>query len=102
MEIYYATKALEKLCTDEKEMAKKRADIADKLKLRVNALREAKDFVDLQRIDQGGKWHELQANLAGAWSGRLSRNWRLLVRPDGDGQPEERNEATILDLDDYH
>ena len=102
MEIYYATKALEKLCTDEKEAARKRADLADKLKLRVNALREARDFVDLQIIDRGGKWHELKVNLAGTWSGRLSPNWRLLVRSEGEGPPEERNEATILDLDDYH
>lgn len=102
MKDYYATRALERLCTDETEMTKKRADVADKLKLRVNAIREAKNFGDLQRIDPLGKWHELNANLAGTWSGRLSRNWRLLVRPEGEGSPEERNEATILDLDDYH
>ena len=102
MKDYYATRALERLCTDEKEMAKKRADVAEKLKLRVNAIREAKNFGDLQRIDPLGKWHELKANLAGTWAGRLSPNWRLLVRPEGDGPPEERSEATILDLDDYH
>lgn len=102
MKVNYAARTLERLCMDEHDMFKRRADVADKLKLRVNALREAKDFGDLLRIDPLGRWHALQTDLAGIWAGRLSRNWRLLVRPEGVGPIEETSEATVLGLDDYH
>jgi proteic killer suppression protein len=102
MRIRYASRALEKLCTDEQEMVKRRADVADKLKVRVNALYEANDFSDLQKIDPLGRWHALHKDLAGAWAGHLSRNWRLLVKPEGGGPIEETDAATLLGLDDYH
>ena len=102
MEVRYENKKLEKLCTDEREMRRKRADIADRLRLRVNALRTAETVGELSTHDPLGNWHPLGANLDGLWSGKLSANYRLLVRPDDSADPLYAVTVTVIDIDDYH
>jgi proteic killer suppression protein len=97
----YKDNKLEKLCTNEREMRRRRPDLQKKLRLRVNALRTAATVGDLPRDDPGGAWHELKGDLDGIWSGELSGNWRLLVEPD----PLKSLSAlvvTVIDIDDYH
>jgi proteic killer suppression protein len=101
LEVRYKDNKLEKLCTNEREMRRRRSDIQKKLRLRVNALRTATTVGDLPRDDPGGAWHELKGHLDGIWSGELSRNWRLLVEPD----PLKSLSAvvvTVIDIADYH
>jgi proteic killer suppression protein len=101
LELRYKDNKLEKLCTNEREMQRRRPDIQKKLRLRVNALRTAATVGDLPRDDPGGVWHELKGDLDGIWSGELSGNWRLLVEPD----PLKSLSAvvvTVIDIDDYH
>ena len=101
MELRYKDNKLEKLCTNEREMQRKRPDIQKKLRLRVNALQNAAAIGDLPRDDPGGDWHELKGDRAGIWAGELSGNWRLLVEPD----PLKSLGAaavTVIDIDDYH
>jgi proteic killer suppression protein len=101
LEVRYKDNKLEKLCTNEREMQRKRPDIQKKLRLRVNALRTAATVGDLPRDDPGGAWHELKGDLDGIWAGELSGNWRLLVEPD----PLKSLSAvvvTVIDIDDYH
>jgi proteic killer suppression protein len=40
--------------------------------------------------------------LDGLWSGKLSANYRLLVRPDGAEEPWDAVTVTVIDIDDYH
>ncbi|SLI43220.1 type II toxin-antitoxin system RelE/ParE family toxin [Mycobacteroides abscessus] len=98
----YQDRKLEKLCTDEREMRKKRGDIADRLRLRVNALRAAKTVGELATIDPLGNWHQLTGDHLGKWAGKLSRNERLLVRPEGESEPWDAVSVTVIDIDDYH
>lgn len=102
MEVQYADRDLRDLCTDEKKMRRKRGDIADKLRLRIGALRTANSIADLVTLDPSGKWHQLTANRAGTWAGRLSNNWRLIIRPEGDGLSADAVEVTVIEITDYH
>lgn len=98
----FEDRKLQKLCTDEREMRKKRGDIAAKLRLRVNALRTATNVGELVSIDPLGNWHQLTGDHAGEWAGKLSRNERLLIRPEGDSEPWDAVAVTVIDIDDYH
>ena len=102
MRVEYGDRKLEKLCTDEREMQKKRADIAPKLKLRIKALETADSVADLKTDDPLGYWHELFADRAGHWAGTLSGNHRLVIRPDGDGESWEAVAVTVTEITDYH
>lgn len=83
-------------------MRRKRADIADKLRLRVKALETAGAVGELPAHDPLGKWHQLGANLGGLWSGKLSDNYRLLIRPEGAAEPWDAVIVTVTAIDDYH
>lgn len=101
MQVRYKDNKLEKVCTDEREMQRKRPDIKKKLRLRVNALRNAATIGDLPLDDPGGGWHDLKGTRDGIWAGELSGNWRLLVEPD----PLKSLSAvsvTVIDIEDYH
>jgi len=102
MQVSYGDKSLERLCTDEKEMRKRRADIARKLPLRIKALEAAPTLADLVSQDPLGYWHELTADRAGAWSGRLTPNQRIIIEPTGETPGLESVTVTVIELVDYH
>jgi proteic killer suppression protein len=102
MQVTYSDKSLERLCTDEKEMKKKRADIATKLRQRIKALEAAPTVGDLPTYNPLGNWHELTGDRSGTWSGNLSRNWRIIIRPEGDGPSSEAVTVTVIEIVDYH
>ncbi|VXB11327.1 Plasmid maintenance system killer protein [Plantibacter sp. T3] len=102
MEVRYEDRDLERTCADERTMFKKRADVADKLRLRVNALRIASKVGDLRSLDPLGDWHPLTSNRAGTWAGKLSRNQRLVIRPDGEGAAADAVTVTVIEIFDYH
>ena len=101
MKVRYEGRRLEKLYTDEREMRRKRSDIADRLRLRIKALETAENVGELPTHDPLGKWHPLRADLEGLWAGRLSANYRLLIRPEGQNQ-QDAVVVTIVDIADYH
>lgn len=101
MKVRYEGRRLEKLCTDEREMRRKRSDIADRLRLRIKALETAENVGELPTHDPLGKWHPLRADLEGLWAGRLSANYRLLIRPEGQNQ-QDAVVVTVVDIADYH
>lgn len=100
MDVRYKDNKLEKLCTNQREMQRKRPDIQKKLRLRINALRAAETLGDLVEDDLGGAWHDLKGKRDGTWAGELSGNFRLLVEP----MPNALNavDATVVDIEDYH
>lgn len=86
---------------DELEMRKKRLDVAPGLRRRINALKAAKSFGELPTNDPLGKWHQLSGDLAGMWAGKLTANYRLLVRPEGSAALAAVA-VTVIDIADYH
>lgn len=102
MEVRYENRKLEKLCTEEKEMRRKREDIAPKLRLRIAALNTATSVADLVTLDQQGNWHALHQDRAGTWAGSLSRNWRLVIRPIGEGLEVDAVEVAVIEIVEYH
>lgn len=105
MIVTYANKRIRLICTDEKACRRFRSDIVDKVKLRHNALESAESMPDLMQSDPMGRWHPLNGDLDGLWSGRLSKNYRMLVKPY-DGGVEVivtgENAVEVVDIRDYH
>lgn len=102
LQVRYEDKKLEKLCMDEREMRKKRTDIAVRLRLRINALRTAETVGELSLHDPLGGWHSLSGNLDGLWSGKLSANYRLLVRPDDSADPLDAVTVTVIEISNHY
>lgn len=100
LKVQYKDNKLEKLCTDEREMQKKRPDLKKKLRLRIKALENSDTFGDLPEDDPGGAWHDLKGKRAGTWAGELSGNWRLLVEPTPNSLSAV--DAIVVDIEDYH
>ncbi len=97
MEVRYATRNLEWVCTDARRMQTALgANLAKKLKLRIAELTYVEGMADL--LEGPGRWEELKADRAGQWSARLTGNWRLII------QSEEGDEVTVLvvEIIDYH
>ncbi|ORM27797.1 type II toxin-antitoxin system RelE/ParE family toxin [Williamsia sp. 1135] len=102
MKVLYDNKKLEDLCTDEREMQKKRGDIAAKLRRRIKALETANSVGELRTHDPLGRWHQLTGDRAGEWGGDLSQNYRLVIRPEGDCEQWDAVTVTVIEIDDYH
>ena len=97
MEVRYATRKIEKICTNDREMKRKLdANIAKKLRLRIVELHNVESFADLLRGT--GRWEHLTGDRAGQWSARLTANWRLIVTDEG-GSPVV---ARVIEITDYH
>jgi toxin HigB-1 len=97
MRLDYATRDLERVCTDARRMqAAYGATVAKKLKLRLAELTYVDEMADL--LAGPGRWEELTGDRAGQWSARLSANWRLIV------EPEQRDVITVIivEIVDYH
>ena len=71
-------------------------DRAKALRLRLDELRAAAEMPDL--LLMGGKWEAMTADRAGDWSGHLTGNWRVMVRPDSLSQVV----VLVLEVVDYH
>ncbi|PQZ60130.1 plasmid maintenance system killer protein [Microbacterium sp. MYb54] len=102
MEVRYEDQKLKKLCTDEREMKRRRADIAPRLRLRIKALERAATLGDLPAEDPLGDWHPLTADRVGTWAGKLSANYRLIVSPESDGEAKDAVVVTVIEIADYH
>lgn len=96
MELRYADNELERQCTDAKYAQRKRgAQLAKSLQLRVGELRRAETIGDL--LLGGGRWEEMKGDRDGQWSARLTKNWRLIIEPDGD-----EIVVWVIEIVDYH
>ncbi len=107
MNVTYKTKSLEKLCTDEREMRKRRGDIEKRLRLRINALETFATLGDVVENDPLGDWHPLRENRSGQWAGKVSRNERLIVVPLSNGGVRIESilattSVEVQGIEDYH
>lgn len=97
MEVRYANRKVERLCTEKNQMWRKFGnEVAKKLELRIAQLRHVESFDDL-RLGPG-KWEQLTGGRRGQWSARLTPNWRLIVKDLG-GNPVV---AEVFEVVDYH
>ena len=96
MELRYANNELEKQCTEERYMQRKLGvQVAKSLRLRLLELRRAGEPGDL--LLGAGNWEELKQDRQGQWSARLTKNWRLIVEPEGNDVI-----VWIIEIVDYH
>lgn len=94
----FATRELERRCTDARQMQKSLgAERAKKLQLRLDDLRAAEKMADL--LQMTGRWEELKGDRAGQWSARLTGNWRVIVEP---GEEGEEVVVLVVEIVDYH
>ncbi|MDO5618000.1 type II toxin-antitoxin system RelE/ParE family toxin [Kocuria sp.] len=97
MHLEYASKELERICTEARYMQRKlNVQVAKSLKLRIAELRNSQEMADL--LLGVGRWEELTGDRRGQWSGRLSGNWRLIVAP----QPNGATTVLVVEITDYH
>lgn len=97
MEVRYADRKVERICTNARQMKRELdAAVAKRLQLRIAELYNVDSFADLLLVT--GRWEQLTADRAGQWSARLSRNWRLIVVDEG-GSPVV---ACVVEITDYH
>ena len=97
MEVRYADRKVEKICTNEHRMKRTLgAAIAKRLQLRIIELCNVESFADL--LHGTGRWEQLTGDRSGQWSARLSANWRLIVTDEG-GSPVV---ARVIEITDYH
>lgn len=97
MELRYANRDIEKMCTDSRRMQKVLGvNVAKKLKLRIAELSYVADMADL--LEGSGRWEELKADRVGQWSARLTGNWRLIVQPE----PGDLVTVLVVQIIDYH
>jgi len=107
MDLTFADKKLGKLANDDrKEFGKVRAQ---KLKLRLQQLRDAKALEDVRNL--AGRYHELTGDRKGQWACDLDQPYRLVFTPHEDPIPTnahgqyiwaEIRGVEILDVVDYH
>lgn len=103
MRVLYDSTSLKRLCTDEREMNRRRADIARKLQLRIKALEAAPTLGALVTSDPLGRWHRLTGDLSGHWAGWVSRNHRVIIRPEGAVPDVAAVTITVIEAGtDYH
>jgi proteic killer suppression protein len=97
MELWYASRDLERICTDERRMTRELgAQVARALRLRVAELLRVREFPDL--LAGTGRWERLTADRSGQWSARLTANYRLIVEERRDGVAI----ALVVEITDYH
>lgn len=97
MKLRYATRDLERVCTDTRRMQKVLGiNVAKKLRLRVAELTYVEEMADL--LDGPGRWEQLKADRGQQWSARLTGNWRLIVEPEVGNEPV----VLVVEIVDYH
>ncbi|MGL5864720.1 MAG: type II toxin-antitoxin system RelE/ParE family toxin [Dermatophilaceae bacterium] len=98
MELRYATRHLERVCTDGRRMQRDYgAQVAKALRLRITELTRVEEMADL--LLGTGRWEQLTADRAGQWSARLTGNWRLIVEPETD---DATVVVLVVEIVDYH
>lgn len=104
MEVTYADRKIEELCTDARAANRKLgAQRSKPLETRVAQLRSFDCVGDLLIPGVPGHWEQLQGDRTGQVSARLTGNWRIIVRPTGDVDDiRDSTAVTVIEIVDYH
>lgn len=98
MELNYSSNKLKKQCTKAAVMQKEFGQLSKGLMRRMVELESADDLGQLK--SGPGNWHDLTGDLEGLVAGRVSGNWRVLVRPHA--LDDDCTEVTVESVTDYH
>lgn len=99
MKVEYSDAKLEKKCTRAKEMTKSFDHVV--CKSLQKRLAELKSAITVENVLEGpGVWHWLHGSDVGCLAGRLSGNWRIIVRPDSASGACEV--VVVEGIEDYH
>lgn len=111
MLIYFRTKKLQKVCSEQREMQKQLGQtMARKLQQRMAELKAAEALSDISHLPPP-RCHELTGNRAGQFSVDLEHPYRLLFIPADDPIPYREDEGIdlalvteieIIDIEDTH
>ena len=111
MKIYFKTRKLQKLCSEESIMRKRLGEnMAGRLQQRMMELKAAESLADVSRLGTA-RCHELKGNRAGQLSVDLEHPYRLLFMPaidpvprkkDGGMDWEQVTEIEIIGIEDTH
>lgn len=110
MDLTFADGKLEKLVNDDRKLAREFGKIrAEKIKLRLQQLRDATTLEDVRNL--AGKYHELRGDRKGEWACDLDQPYRLVFTPHERPIPvNEHGQYTwaeirgveIIEVVDYH
>ncbi|MCX5845602.1 MAG: type II toxin-antitoxin system RelE/ParE family toxin [Deltaproteobacteria bacterium] len=111
MDIYFRTKKLQKICSEEKEMQKQLGmKCAEKLKQRMMELKAADALSDISHLPPS-RCHELSGKRARQFSVDIEQPYRLLFVPtnnpiprlkDGGIDKQRVTEIEIIEITDTH
>ena len=110
MEIKFAKNKLKKIFNDEKELARTYGRLSQKIKLRMNVLRNAPNLASVPDTPPD-RCHMLKAGRADQFAVDLIHPHRLLFKPseyplprkkDGEIDKEKVVSITIIEVVDYH
>ena len=111
MEVSFATKSMQKCCSEEKAMQKRWGkNLARKLKQRLMELGAATTLQDIRRIPPA-RCHELKGKRKGQLSVELEHPYRLIFKPDHSPVPRREDggldwdgvtKVVLIEVEDYH
>ncbi len=98
MEVSFATKSMQKCCSNEKAMRKRWGNkLARKLKQRLTELWAATTLHDISRVPPP-RCHELKGKRKGQLSVDLDHPYRLIFKPDHAPLPRKRDGGLDWDM----
>jgi proteic killer suppression protein len=110
MDFEFASKRLRRQMTNGSELQKTFGELTRPLQRRLGVLAKASNLAEVPRLPPE-RCHQLTGDLAGCFAVDLSRNKRLIFKPDHDPVPslddggidlESVTAIVILGVEDYH
>lgn len=104
MDIEFASTRMERDLTNRRRIAKQYGHIQTKLENRLSELWAAECLADITP-EPPPRRHKLQGDYAGCWSVDASKNWRIILQPIGDFEPDDPasiKKVKIISIEDYH
>ncbi len=104
MEVEYASSRMEKDLTNRRRIARQYGCIQMKLENRLSELWAAGCLADITH-EPPPRRHKLTGNRADCWGVDVSKNWRIVLQPVGEFNPDDSTTITkvkIVSIEDYH
>ena len=104
MKIYYSSKKLEKILTNQRQIRKEYGFCYSKLINRLSELEAANSLIDIP-IYPPPRRHKLSGDRKTCWGIDCSKNYRIVVEPQGEYDIEDLSTIsaiTIIRIEDYH
>lgn len=104
LDIFYATKNLEKILTNERLIKKEYTTFYKKIINRLSELRAANNLDEIPHVPPPRR-HKLDGEYHDCWGVDVSKNYRIVLRPTGNWDEHDLKTVVsveILTIEDYH